>query len=156
MILGLDDLPLKRGRNKSNEMSLGRIRSILDARTYLNFDNLKCHFQISPCQLLPPRNRWFLVCTITHWSENETKILRCRSDEIKAYSTLKLTICFPLWNGKLNLILLKLYLLEIVNSCLHMSVCVYIRIRNGWVIAGMIRRDWTSYAIKSGRMHMLS
>jgi hypothetical protein len=156
MILRLYDLSLNRERDKSNEMSLRRIRSILHAQTYLNFDNLKCHVQISTCQLLPPRKWCFLVCTICHWRENGTKTLKCRSVEFKAYSTLKLTICFPLWNGKLNLILLKLYLLEILNSCLHMSVCIYIRIRIGWDIAGMIRRDWVSYSIESWRMHMLS
>ena len=73
MIPGLNNLPLKRERNQTNEMSFGRIRSILDAQMYLKFDKLICHLQFSPCQLLLSRNQWFLVCTICYWSTNETK-----------------------------------------------------------------------------------
>jgi hypothetical protein len=67
------------------------IRSILDAQTYLDFDKLIWHLQFRPCQLPSPRNWWLLVCTICQWSENETKSMRCRSEEFEAYSTLKRT-----------------------------------------------------------------
>jgi hypothetical protein len=52
MIPRLHNLPLKRERNQINEMSLGRFQSILDAQTYLDFNQLKWHLHFSPSQLL--------------------------------------------------------------------------------------------------------
>ena len=96
--------------------SLGRIRSILDAQMYLDFDKSKWHLQFSPCQLLPPRNWWFLLCTICHWSDNETKPMRCRSEEFEAYSTIKCTSISKNQNGIFNSALVNFYYLEINDS----------------------------------------
>ena len=103
MILGLYNLPLKRERNKNNEMSFGRIQSILDAQTYHMFSSVKWQTKLDSSQALSTRNRQFLpsyVCLCIHknqkwmsycWDDQERLNIICNKIRKNAHVELKAT-----------------------------------------------------------------